>query len=204
MQIEVRVRAKIDNPEVMIQKLEEKGAYFEGSASSTSWYYGKDLFAKQDTQIRIVEYNYPEGIKKVYLTYKGPKSEEGRAEMREIFGELKRNSKIFEKLGFTERDFNTPIDAEKILEGNGMEKFAEVKISNEKKYRYGVYEVKVFHLDNANVDLIEIELNVAWPKDISKAKEDIHKLMDELGISKDKEISESGIELALKNQALSE
>lgn len=204
MQIEVRVRAKIDNPEVMAQKLEEKGAYFEGSCSSTSWYYGKDLFANQDTQVRIVEYNYPEGVKKVYLTYKGPKSDEGRAEMREIFGYLKRNSKIFEKLGFVERDFNTPIDAEKILQSNDMGKFAEVKISNEKKYRYGVFEVKVFHLDNANIDLIEIELNVAWPKDIPKAKEDIYKLMEELEITKDKEITESGIELALKNQALSD
>ena len=66
MQIEVRVRARIDNPEVMVQKLEEKGAYFEGSSSSRSWYYGKDLLLKNDTQLRIIEYNYPEGLKKIY------------------------------------------------------------------------------------------------------------------------------------------
>jgi adenylate cyclase class IV len=193
MQIEVRVRAKIDNPEVLIQKLESKGAYFEGSGQSNSWYYGEDLFKKNDTQLRIVEYNYPEAVKKIYLTYKGPKgTEEGREEFREIFGELKRNSKIFERLGFAERDFTTPIDAEKTLERHGLAKFLEVRVSDEKRYRYGVYEIKFFHLDQLSQDFIEIELNVAWKKDIPKAKQDIYQLFDELGISRGNEVKEDG------------
>lgn len=200
MQIEVRVRAQIDNPEVMAQKLEEKGAYFEGSAASKSWYYGKKMFSDQDIQVRIVEYNYPEGLKKVYLTYKGPRAENGREELREIFGELKRNSKIFEKLGFADRDFTTPIDAEKVLEKNGLEKFVEVSISNEKKYRLGVFEVKIFHLDNTNQDIIEVELNVAWPKDIPAAEKEIRKMLSELGITADKEIKEDGVNLALQKE----
>jgi adenylate cyclase class IV len=198
MQIEVRVRAQIDNPEVMAQKLEEKGAYFEGSATSKSWYYGRELFEGKDTQVRIVEYNYPEGMKKIYLTYKGPRAEHGREELREIFGELKRNSKIFEKLGFTDRDFTTPIDAEKVLEKNGLEKFVEVSVSNEKKYRLGVFEVKIFHLDNINQDIIEVELNVAWAKDIPAAEQEIHKLLTDLGVTPDKEIKEDGVNLALQ------
>jgi len=200
MQIEVRVRAQIDNPEVLAQKLEEKGAYFEGSASSVSSYYGENLFTEKDSQLRIVEYTYPEGMEKIYLTFKGPKEEDGREEMREIFGEMKRNSKIFEKLGFRERDFTTPIDAEKILESNGLKKFLEVNISNEKRYRYGVFEVKIFKIDNLGKDFIEVELNVAWPKDIAQAKDEIYKLLDELGISRDKEVTEDGVELVYKNK----
>ncbi len=200
MQIEVRVRAKIDNPEVMVQKLEEMGAYYEGSSSSTSWYYGKDYFTDKDTQIRIAEYNYPEGEKKIYLTYKGPKTDEGREEFREIFGELKRNSKIFERLGFNERDFTTPIDAEKTLEENNLEKFLEVKVTGEKKYRYGVYEVKVFHLDQLALDLIEIELNVGKKEELNQAKDDIYKLLDELGVGRDKEVTESGAEMVINKQ----
>ncbi|MFC1618092.1 CYTH domain-containing protein [Patescibacteria group bacterium] len=193
MQIEVRVRAKIDNPEVLTQKLEEMGAYFEGSSSSVSSYYGETLLKEKDTQLRIVEYNYPEGETKIYLTYKGPKSEEGRKELREIFGALKRNSKIFEELGFAERDFTTPVDAEKVLESNGLAKFLDVTVASEKKYRYGVFEVKVFRIEELATDFIEIELNVAWPKDIPQAKEEIYKLLDELGISRDKEVEESGV-----------
>ncbi len=201
MQIEVRVRAKIDNPEVLVQKLEEKGAYFEGSSSSTSWYFGRELFEKKDTQLRIVEHNYPEGMKKIYLTYKGPKTDkEGREETREIFGALKRNSKVLEKLGFPERDFTTPIDAEKILENHRLTKFLEVKVSDEKKYRYGVYEVKLFRLDQVNMDLIEIELNVARAGDIPKAKQEIYKLMDELGIARGNEIKEDGVMLVYRQQ----
>ncbi|GEM_PF-2783065 len=200
MQIEVRIRAKIDNPEVLAQKIEEMGGYFEGSVSSVSSYYGEDLFSKNDTQVRIVEYNYPEGMEKIYLTYKGPKEEDGREEMREIFGEMKRNSKIFEKLELTERDFTTPIDAEKVLEKNGLKKFVEVKISNEKRYRYGVFEIKIFRIDNLGQGFIEIELNVAWPKDIPQAKDEIYKLMDQMGVSRDKEVSEDGVELVYKNK----
>lgn len=201
MQIEVRVRAKIDNPQSLIEKIEAKGAYFEGSSASASWYYGRELFEQKDIQVRIVEHDYPEGIKKIYLTYKGPKAEnQGREEYSEIFGALKRNSRVFEKLGFPERDFTTPIDAEKILEKHGLSKFLEVKVSDEKKYRYGVYEVKFFHLDQVNMDLAEIELNVARAGDIPKAKEEIYKLMDELGIARGNEIKEDGVMLVYRQQ----
>ncbi len=201
MQIEVRIRAKIDNPEALSQKIEEKGAYFEGSSSSTSWYYGRELFEQKDTQLRIVEHNYPEGVKKIYLTYKGSKSDnQGREEYSEIFGALKRNSRVFEKLGFPERDFTTPIDAEKVLEKHGLTKFLEVKVSDEKRYRYGVFEVKFFRLDQVNMDLLEIELNVTRATDIVKAQEEIYKLMDDLGVARSNEIKEDGVMLVYRLQ----
>ncbi|EKD49517.1 MAG: hypothetical protein ACD_63C00115G0004 [uncultured bacterium] len=194
MQIEVRVRAKIEKKEEIIRKLEEKGAYFEGKNDSTSWYYGKELFKKKGVQLRVLEYRYPEDEKKIYLTYKEPQKE-GSFELREIFGELKRNSKVFERLGFTSRDFTTPIDAEKTFEDNGLEKFLEVNISDEKKYRYGVFEIKTFRIEELSLDLIEIELNVAWEKDIPKAKEEIYTMMKELGISKANEVKKCGMEM---------
>ncbi|MHA1231327.1 MAG: class IV adenylate cyclase [Candidatus Helarchaeota archaeon] len=174
--IEVEIKVPISDKNKIIQKLKNIGFIFKKSVIQKDIYFQHPSrnFVKTDEALRIRE--TPE---EVFLNYKGPKIDTTTKTREEIEISLKNGKnliKIFEKLGFQ-----------------------KVILIEKKREIYELDEIK------ASVDMIkglgdylELEILLDNRKQLDTKRELLFSILDRLGISKDKIIRKSYLELLLK------
>ncbi len=174
--IEVEIKVPISDKNKIIQKLKNIGFIFKKSVIQKDIYFQHPSrnFVKTDEALRIRE--TPE---EVFLNYKGPKIDTTTKTREEIEISLKNGKnliKIFEKLGFQ-----------------------KVILIEKKREIYELDEIKAsVDMVKGLGDYLELEILLDNRKQLDTKRELLFSILDRLGISKDKIIRKSYLELLLK------
>lgn len=163
--IEVEVKAKINNFEIMKEKLSKLNAIKVKREYQEDRYFNSPVkdFAKTDEALRIRK-TLSKDYKSLFITYKGPKIDKNSKTREEIEMEIEdeeKCSKIFKNLGFKE---------------------VRTVIKNRDYYKLNNFEISLDDVKGLN-PYMEIEITLEDNEDYSEAQEDIFNLFEKLGIT---------------------
>ncbi len=159
--IEVEVKAKINSFKEMEEKLEKLGAIKSKSEFQEDIYFQSPIvdFGQTDEALRIRTTD-----NNVFITYKGPKIDQQSKTRKEVEMNIESGEKakdIFEEIGF---------------------KPARTVRKNRQYYNFENFEISLDDVEGLS-PYMEIEVSLDDGEDYSKAKDEIFKLFEKLGIT---------------------
>ena len=163
--IEVEVKAKIEDFDIMRKKLDELGAIKIKTQSQEDLYFNSPIvdFAETDEALRI-RTTLTEGEKNIFITYKGPK--------------INKESKTREEIEMAIED---SVKAKKIFEHIGFKEVRAVR-KNRDYYSYENFEISLDDVEGLE-PYMEIEIALEDGSDYSQAQASIFELFEKLGIT---------------------
>lgn len=162
--IEVEVKAKIDNFDEIIEKLQKIGAEKTKTEFQKDIYFNSPIvdFAETDEALRIRK-TESDGLTETMITYKGPKINSQSKTRKEIEMLIESDEKAHE-----------------ILENIGFREVRAV-IKNRKYFEYENFEISLDDVEGLP-PYMEIEISLPDGEDYKEAQDSIFQLFEKLGI----------------------
>ena len=164
--IEVEIKAKIDAPKIIINKLEQLGAKKGIIEYQQDIYFKSPIvdFTKTDECLRIRN-SIKDGKEEIFMTYKGPKLDAKSQTRKEIeipIDNCKKGIDMFESLGFTQ---------------------AKIVKKNRQNYIYKDFKISLDYVEGLE-PYMEIEKESEEGKNFLDSQNQIFELFKMLGIEK--------------------
>lgn len=199
MEIEVELRAKIKDRARIKARLQSLGAKFLKSNIFFNTYHGHSFFRDKDIQVRVSD-SYSMSRKKWerYLGYKGPNQRADanvREEIDEKFGKHQGTSSVLEKIGIKNISLDSTARIREILENNGFPFFMAMIGDNDERFTLGDLAIKLMHLPQLGLELIEVEKVITQRAEIKTAREEVWKFMRRLGLTEKERIEKEPVQL---------
>jgi adenylate cyclase class 2 len=197
--IEVEIKVRITDPDIIRKKLEENQAIYKLSLLHEDTYCNMPIglrdFKKTDEALRVrksvrFDKNYKDSMQKIenYLTYKGKKIDlvsKTREEIDIGIENLEEMIKILKILGFQE-----------VLTVCKERELYEVEFKNEK------IEILLDYIPVLNQHFIEVEYLTEADNEIEKARNLLFDFLRIFGIQKSESIKKSYLELILEKEEM--